>query len=128
MALSISAVVLLAIIVFLLIRKSGLKGGHAVVCILLGFYLASSTGASLCGGSRPLRCGVALRAALYGANARGRGDTGRVAPATGRRGALVSRRAPRGVGFAAVSGGRHGVWLRCPVGVTGFCCGVQWAS
>ncbi len=42
-ALSISAVVLLAIIVFLLIKKSGLKGGHAVVCILLGFYLASST-------------------------------------------------------------------------------------
>ncbi|KOV59541.1 membrane protein [Streptomyces sp. MMG1121] len=34
---------MLAIIVFLLIRKSGLKGGHAVVCILLGFYLASST-------------------------------------------------------------------------------------
>ncbi|EGG45032.1 MULTISPECIES: hypothetical protein [Streptomyces] len=43
MALSISAVVLLAIIVVLLIRKSGLKGGHAVVCVLLGFYLASST-------------------------------------------------------------------------------------
>lgn len=43
MALSISAVVLLAIIVFLLIKKSGLKGGHAAVCILLGFYLASST-------------------------------------------------------------------------------------
>jgi hypothetical protein len=42
-ALSISAVVLLAIIVFLLIKKSGLKGGHAAVCILLGFYLASST-------------------------------------------------------------------------------------
>jgi hypothetical protein len=42
-ALSISAVVLLAIIVFLLIKKSGLKGGHAVVCILLGIYLASST-------------------------------------------------------------------------------------
>jgi hypothetical protein len=42
-ALSISAVVLLAIIVFLLIRRSGLKGGHAVVCVLLGFYLASST-------------------------------------------------------------------------------------
>jgi hypothetical protein len=42
-ALSISAVVLLAIIVFLLIKKSGLKGGHAVVCVLLGFYLASST-------------------------------------------------------------------------------------
>ena len=43
MALSISAVVLLAIIVFLLVKKSGLKGGHAVVCMLLGFYLASSS-------------------------------------------------------------------------------------
>lgn len=43
MALSISAVVLLAIIVFLLIKKSGLKTGHAVVCMLLGFYMASST-------------------------------------------------------------------------------------
>ncbi|GLF94465.1 hypothetical protein [Streptomyces yaizuensis] len=43
MALSISVVLLLAIIVFLLIRKSGLKGGHAVVCMLLGFYLASSS-------------------------------------------------------------------------------------
>jgi hypothetical protein len=42
-ALSISAVVLLAIVVFLLIRKSGLNGGHAVVCMLLGFYLASSS-------------------------------------------------------------------------------------
>ncbi|MEU2789551.1 hypothetical protein [Streptomyces sp. NPDC007100] len=43
MALSISAVVLLAIIVFLLVRKSGLKMGHAIVCMLLGFYLASSS-------------------------------------------------------------------------------------
>ncbi|MER6348523.1 hypothetical protein ACWC10_23120 [Streptomyces sp. NPDC001595] len=43
MALSISAVVLLAIIVILLIKKSGLKAAHAVVCMLLGFYLASST-------------------------------------------------------------------------------------
>ncbi|GAA0460488.1 MULTISPECIES: hypothetical protein [Streptomyces] len=43
MALSISAVVLLAIIVFLLVKKSGLKAGHAVVCILLGFYIASSS-------------------------------------------------------------------------------------
>ncbi|WEH39854.1 hypothetical protein OG233_10340 [Streptomyces sp. NBC_01218] len=43
MALSISAVVLLAIVVFLLIRKSGLKGGHAAICMLLGFYLASSS-------------------------------------------------------------------------------------
>ncbi|MFG2893700.1 hypothetical protein QOM21_13265 [Streptomyces sp. Pv4-95] len=43
MALSISAVVLLAIIVFLLVKKSGLKGGHAFVCMLLGFYLSSSS-------------------------------------------------------------------------------------
>ncbi|MET9430998.1 MULTISPECIES: hypothetical protein [unclassified Streptomyces] len=43
MALSISVVVLLAIVVFLLIKKSGLKGGHAAVCMLLGFYLASSS-------------------------------------------------------------------------------------
>ncbi|MER5883475.1 hypothetical protein ABT160_06570 [Streptomyces sp. NPDC001941] len=43
MALSISAVVLLAIVVFLLVRKSGLKAGHAAVCVLLGFYLASSS-------------------------------------------------------------------------------------
>ncbi|MET4927107.1 hypothetical protein P3L51_32930 [Streptomyces sp. PSRA5] len=43
MALSISAVVLLAIVVVLLVRKSGLKGGHALVCVLLGFYLASSS-------------------------------------------------------------------------------------
>jgi hypothetical protein len=42
-ALSISAVVLLAIIVVILVRKSGLKAGHAVVCVLFGFYLASST-------------------------------------------------------------------------------------
>ncbi|EST39088.1 hypothetical protein E4198_07905 [Streptomyces sp. RKND-216] len=43
MALSISAVVLLAIIVVLLVKKSGLKAGHAVVCMLLGFYLSSSS-------------------------------------------------------------------------------------
>ncbi|GEB52154.1 MULTISPECIES: DUF2304 family protein [Streptomyces] len=43
MALSISAVVLLAIIVILLVRKSGLKAGHALICMLLGFYLASSS-------------------------------------------------------------------------------------
>ncbi|WP_328536889.1 hypothetical protein [Streptomyces sp. NBC_00344] len=43
MALSISAVVLLTIIVVLMVRKSGLKAGHAVVCALLGFYLASSS-------------------------------------------------------------------------------------
>ncbi|MFE1953474.1 MULTISPECIES: hypothetical protein [Streptomyces] len=43
MALSISAVVLFAIIVFILTKKSGLKWGHAIVCMLLGFYLASSS-------------------------------------------------------------------------------------
>jgi hypothetical protein len=42
-ALSISAVLLLLFIVFLLVRKSGLKGGHAIVCVLLGFYLASTS-------------------------------------------------------------------------------------
>ncbi|HEY5832987.1 DUF2304 family protein [Streptomyces sp.] len=43
MALSISAVLLLLVVVFLLIRRSGLKTGHAVACTLLGFYLASSS-------------------------------------------------------------------------------------
>lgn len=43
MALSISAVLLLLIVVFLLVRKAGLKAGHAVVCVLLGFYLATSS-------------------------------------------------------------------------------------
>ncbi|MCX5555384.1 hypothetical protein [Streptomyces sp. NBC_00038] len=43
MAVSISAVALLAIIAFLLIKKGGLNAGHAIVCILLGFYLASSS-------------------------------------------------------------------------------------
>jgi hypothetical protein len=42
-ALSISVVVLLAIIVFILIKKSGLNAGHAVVCMLLGFYIADSS-------------------------------------------------------------------------------------
>lgn len=43
MAISISAAVLLAILVFLFIRKGGLKVGHAIVSVLLGFYLASSS-------------------------------------------------------------------------------------
>ncbi|MDT3397780.1 hypothetical protein RKE29_14195 [Streptomyces sp. B1866] len=43
MALSISLVVLLLIIVVLLVQKSGLKAGHAILCVLLGFYLASSS-------------------------------------------------------------------------------------
>jgi hypothetical protein len=42
-ALSISVSVLLLVIVFILVKKSGLKAAHAIVCMLLGFYLASSS-------------------------------------------------------------------------------------
>jgi hypothetical protein len=42
-ALSISLAVLLVIIVVLLIKKSGLKAGHALVAALAGFFLASSS-------------------------------------------------------------------------------------
>lgn len=42
MALSVSAVLLFAIIVILLIRRSGLSPLHATVCVLFGFYLAGS--------------------------------------------------------------------------------------
>ncbi|MDT0265444.1 hypothetical protein RM844_03955 [Streptomyces sp. DSM 44915] len=42
MALSVSAVLLLLVIVVLLVRKAGLKPLHALVCVLLGFYLAGS--------------------------------------------------------------------------------------
>jgi hypothetical protein len=41
-ALSVSAVLLFAVLVFVLVRKSGLKAAHAVICVLFGFYLASS--------------------------------------------------------------------------------------
>ncbi|KIQ63534.1 MULTISPECIES: hypothetical protein [Kitasatospora] len=43
MALSVSAAVLMLFVVWLLVRRSGLKLGHALVCALLGFYLASSS-------------------------------------------------------------------------------------
>ncbi|WP_030686496.1 hypothetical protein [Streptomyces sp. NRRL B-1347] len=43
MVLSVSVVLLLAIIVVMLVRKQGLKMIHAIVCALLGFYLASSS-------------------------------------------------------------------------------------
>ncbi|GLV88654.1 membrane protein [Streptomyces lavendulae subsp. lavendulae] len=43
MAISVSVVVLLTVCVVLLVRKGGLKTGHALVCTLLGFYLASSS-------------------------------------------------------------------------------------
>ncbi|GAA4972501.1 MAG: DUF2304 domain-containing protein [Streptomycetaceae bacterium] len=43
MALNISTVVLLGVIVFLFIKKGGMKIWHAIVCALLGFYLAGTT-------------------------------------------------------------------------------------
>ncbi|MFE2426951.1 hypothetical protein ACFXJ5_09380 [Streptomyces sp. NPDC059373] len=43
MAVSVSAVLVLLVIVVMMVRKGGLKTGHAVVCVLLGFYLASSS-------------------------------------------------------------------------------------
>ncbi|WP_435836879.1 hypothetical protein [Streptomyces albus] len=33
----------LALIVWLLVRRSGLEPSHAVVCVLFGFYLARSS-------------------------------------------------------------------------------------
>ncbi|NYI08077.1 DUF2304 family protein [Allostreptomyces psammosilenae] len=43
MALSISVVLLLTVITVILIRRSGLNVWHALVCVLLGFYLAGSS-------------------------------------------------------------------------------------
>lgn len=43
MLLSISAVLLLGIAVAVLCKWAGLKVAHALVCLLFGFYLASST-------------------------------------------------------------------------------------
>ncbi|MHB9863129.1 hypothetical protein [Streptomyces sp. YIM S03343] len=42
MILSISGVILLGIVVFLFFRKDGLKGSHAVITALFGFYLSST--------------------------------------------------------------------------------------
>nr|WP_237270646.1 hypothetical protein [Streptomyces caniscabiei] len=42
-AISISAVVLLGILVFIFVRKSGLNAAHAIVCSLFGFFLASTS-------------------------------------------------------------------------------------
>ncbi|HZX37638.1 MAG TPA: hypothetical protein VFF37_04770 [Streptomyces sp.] len=42
MVLSISGVVLLAIIVFLFFRKDGLKASHAITCSLFGFFVAGT--------------------------------------------------------------------------------------
>lgn len=43
MAVSISLVVVLAVAVWLLHRYAGLKFWHGLVCILFGFYLATSS-------------------------------------------------------------------------------------
>ncbi|WP_424213769.1 hypothetical protein ACN20G_17750 [Streptomyces sp. BI20] len=43
MAISLSAVVLLAIIMVVLIRGKNLKPGPAIVAVLFGFFLASSS-------------------------------------------------------------------------------------
>lgn len=42
MAVSISAVLLLLIIAVIFMRNGALKISHALVCMLLGFYLAST--------------------------------------------------------------------------------------
>jgi hypothetical protein len=46
MVLSVSGVLLLGVIVFILFRKDGLKVSHLIVCMMFGFYLASTSLAS----------------------------------------------------------------------------------
>ncbi len=43
MAVSISAVLLLLALAAVFVRNGALKTSHAVVCVLLGFYLASTS-------------------------------------------------------------------------------------
>ncbi|MFG2790166.1 hypothetical protein [Streptomyces sp. NPDC048419] len=43
MAISISVVVLLTILAVIFLRSGGLKFSHALVCALLGFYLAGTS-------------------------------------------------------------------------------------
>ncbi|GGP80119.1 MULTISPECIES: hypothetical protein [Streptomyces] len=43
MVLSLSVVVLLLILAWIFLRSGGLKFSHALVCVLLGFCLASSS-------------------------------------------------------------------------------------
>ncbi|MEU8542046.1 hypothetical protein AB0C52_18995 [Streptomyces sp. NPDC048717] len=43
MAISISAVLLLLILAVIFLRNGGLKLSHALVCALLGFYLAGTS-------------------------------------------------------------------------------------
>ncbi|MEV0637583.1 hypothetical protein AB0I77_22030 [Streptomyces sp. NPDC050619] len=42
MAISISVVLLLAVLAVIFLRSGGLKFSHALVCLLLGFYLAGT--------------------------------------------------------------------------------------
>jgi hypothetical protein len=43
MAISISVVLLLFVLAVIFLRNGGLKFSHALVCLLLGFYLASTS-------------------------------------------------------------------------------------
>ncbi|MFD3695301.1 hypothetical protein ACFWUZ_03950 [Streptomyces sp. NPDC058646] len=43
MVLSLSVVVLLLVLAWIFVRSGGLKFSHALVCVLLGFYLAGSS-------------------------------------------------------------------------------------
>ncbi|MFD0313464.1 hypothetical protein [Streptomyces flavalbus] len=43
MAVSISVVLLLLILAVIFVRSGGLKISHALVCLLLGFYLAGTS-------------------------------------------------------------------------------------
>jgi hypothetical protein len=43
MAISISVVLLLVVLAVIFLRNSGLKFSHAVVCTLLGFFLAGTS-------------------------------------------------------------------------------------
>jgi hypothetical protein len=43
MVVSVSAVLLLGVLVIFFVRKSALKPVHAIICSLLGFYLASTS-------------------------------------------------------------------------------------
>jgi hypothetical protein len=43
MAISISVVLLLLVLAVIFLRSGGLKISHALVCALLGFYLASTS-------------------------------------------------------------------------------------
>ncbi|MET9257565.1 hypothetical protein ACGFZL_09570 [Streptomyces sp. NPDC048182] len=43
MAVSISVVLLLSVLAVIFLRSGGLKVSHALVCLLLGFYLAGTS-------------------------------------------------------------------------------------